>query len=857
MSPVILWSAVCALPPGAPVGPGVHPCLTVTPAEVELVRRRAEEDAATRRALDQFIGSAEASLEPPVTEAPPLDDAENDSLIGRAVALGYGGVVGDRADCARRAGEILLAFADVYPTRLAEAEGRVHRYSLQEAMWLCRAAVAADLVFATDALTEAERQHVIGDLLRPAAITVRTDRRSTPDHKDGHHQCYNFQAWHCAAVGMVGFLLGESELVDWAIDGEYGFKHMVAHDIRDDGVFWERSPGYHSFVVSASSQLCEAAARAGVDLWNLEVADDSTEDEWGSGNWTLDADNGPKRFAMMLEAPLDLSLPGLRLPAISDSSEYALAGQATHLALAYARTGDETIAQTLRLLAASAPAAPAGWGTFGPDGSPIFSGVREGERRVLVIENASADDRGAWVSPKVRVPRTGEALVRLRYRTVGCEAGTPLRVRVVNYHGGRADPERFTMLDFPPSEDWATVERSVPVLEDADQIGLEPFLWKAAGRVEMTDVEVALPDGRVLLSAEEFAADPRWASTEGLPWNWVRELPDGPLPPADGTFGTTGLRRAGSSLFPATGLAVLRERWLDPEALAAVLSYGPYGGGHGHPAMLELIVAGGGESVLPALGTASYESPLHGTWTNQTVAHNTIVVDRATQWPRSKWGHDTADHRVCGELLAFHADERLQLARARCTNAYDGVELDRTVLLADGVVLDVFRARATDGAEHRFEYVLHGLGPLTVRDLDLSATGALGDAEGYEHLSDVRAGTTERPVAAQFGERLRLAAAPAPTEVLTAMGLGVSGAKPLPVLLLGRIGREATFAVAMQPADAPQAPLVSTEGSAVRLSLGQREWVLDLPDGGGAVVTSGDATWRVERFTETGGVRVW
>jgi len=428
------------------------------------------------------------------------------------------------------------------------------------------------------------------------------------------------------------------------------------------------------------------------------------------------------------------------------------------------------------------------------------------------------------------------------------------------------------MLDFPPAEGWMEAERSVLVPEGTEEVGLEPFLWKAAGRVEMADVEVALPDGSVLLSAEEFRADSGWASAEGLPWNWVRgkkgkkgtpyhfeTSEDGMVspffPPADDTFGTTGLRRAGASLFPATGLAVLRGKWLDPQALAAVLSYGPYGGGHGHPAMLELVVADAGETVLPALGTASYDSPLHETWTNQTVAHNTIVVDRTTQWPRSKWGHDTAEHRVCGELLAFHADDRLKLVRARCSNAYDGIELDRTLLLADGVLLDVFGARATDGADHRFEYVLHGLGPLAVSDLDLVPAGALAEAEGYQHLTEVRAATTDRTVKAQFGERLHLTTAPALTEVLTATGLGVSGTRPLPVLLLGRTGAEATFAVAMSPGADARPAAVTVEAGKVRLSTGSRDWVLELPEQG-ATVTSGDATWRIGRPTETGNVRV-
>jgi hypothetical protein len=184
------------------------------------------------------------------------------------------------------------------------------------------------------------------------------------------------------------------------------------------------------------------------------------------------------------------------------------------------------------------------------------------------------------------------------------------------------------------------------------------------------------------------------------------------------------------------------------------------------------------------------------------------------------------------------------------------VELDRTVLLADGVLLDVFRARATDGADHRFEYVLHGLGPLTVSDLDLAPAAALGEAEGYQHLTEVRSATTDRTVKAQFGERLGLVVAPASTEVFAAMGLGVSGTNSLPVLLLGRSGAEATFAVAMSPGAAARPVAVAIEAGQVRLSTGSRDWVLELPEEG-ATVTCGDATWRTERPTETGNVRVW
>ena len=291
-----LHTAVFGLPPGAPVPGGEYPRLTVTRAEIESVRHRAVEEPVLRFAIERLVASGRTAFDPPLGELPPFDDVANDALICRAVDLGYAAILADRDDWARRAADIVLAYADVYAKRPVQTEGRVRRYSLHEAIWVGQAAVAADLVFATGVLSDAERRHVVDDLLRPAAVTVMTDLRSRPGKKNGHHQCYNFQAWHCAAVGLVGFLIKDRDLIDWAIDGEYGFKHMIAHDVRDDGIFWERSPGYHLFVIQASSQLCEAALRSGIDLWNLEVPDDRTEDEWGSGNWTVDGNNGPKSF---------------------------------------------------------------------------------------------------------------------------------------------------------------------------------------------------------------------------------------------------------------------------------------------------------------------------------------------------------------------------------------------------------------------------------------------------------------------------------------------------------------------------------------------------------------------------------
>ncbi len=839
-------TAVAELPPGAPVPGGQYPRLSVTREEIQITKHRAADEPAVRLAIERLVTAGRSEFHPPMGEVPPFDDAANDQLIHRAVQLGYAAILADRKDWARRAGDILVAYADVYPKRPANAEGRVHRYSLHEAIWVCQAATAADLVFAAGVLSEAERGHVMNDLLRSAAITVMTDRRSRPGQKNGHHQCYNFQAWHCAAVGLVGFLIEDRQFIDWAIDGQYGFRHMISHDVRDDGLFWERSPSYQLFVIQASAQLCEAAARAGIDLWNLQVPDDLTEDEWGSGNWTLDDDNGPKSFRMMLATPFDLLLPNLEAPRISDGGQVRLASFGRYLELGYRRSASSRIAAMLRLLASESPVAPPGWATFAPEGSPEFSSQQEQGRHILVIQNGSNADRGDWYSPKADVPTSKRLAIRLRYRTIGCKAQRPFRVRLVGYCDGTSRPDQCVFLDLPPSEQWTTVERVISMPPDTDQINVEAFLWKAAGRVEMTEVAVRARDGLSILSSTAFAETLAWHADGTLPWNFVTGIPHGPEPPEDARFGTTGLRRAGCSLFPATGVAVLREKWLAPKALGAVLSYGPYGGGHGHPAMLEMIVQTDGTTALPALGTADYATPLHGTWTNTTLAHNTVVADRQSQWPRSAWGHDTAARQVRGRLLAFHADQRVKLVRAQCADAYEDMELDRTLLMVDGIVVDLFRVTATDETEHHFDYVLHGLAPLVVDEPSLVPRDALGDSDGYQHLSHLQVASTSEAIDARFGESLRLITAPvADTEVITAMGLGIGGTQPLPVLLLSRNGRSTLYVVAMQSIDDDRVVSLSTDAKRVTLGIGSCRWRIDLPEDGGALLRCGDVRWSI------------
>jgi hypothetical protein len=213
-------------------------------------------------------------------------------------------------------------------------------------------------------------------------------------------------------------------------------------------------------------------------------------------------------------------------------------------------------------------------------------------------------------------------------------------------------------------------------------------------------------------------------------------------------------------------------------------SFGPFGGGHGHPDKLCLVLHGLGGEPITDFGSCSYASPLKGSWTHQTVAHNTVVVDARTQATQTT-----------GQRDFFHADPLLRVARAHDDAVYPGVHLERTVALIGSVVIDLFTVAAAE--EHTCDYVLHIDGELEGLDALPPRAAPLGEGNGYPHLEDVRsvvvegdwrgvwAGATARLATTLLGDGT--------TEVCAARSLTNSEDVKMPLLLARRTAARTTF----------------------------------------------------------------
>ncbi len=215
-------------------------------------------------------------------------------------------VTGDRS-YAEKAKAILLAYARRYrdyPLHTIRGEariggGRVTPQTLDESTWLIPMAQGADLIWET--LSEDERDELAQNLFLPAV------REVILPHRMGVH---NIQCWKNSAVGLVGFLLGDEGLIRNALDDpQQGYWTQMRKGVTADGVWWERSWGYHFFTLSALWSLTEAVRNCGINLYGDEL----------------------KR---MFDAPFKFMMPNWRLPAFNDSTEVPL-----RIELGFARFG--------------------------------------------------------------------------------------------------------------------------------------------------------------------------------------------------------------------------------------------------------------------------------------------------------------------------------------------------------------------------------------------------------------------------------------------------------------------------------------------------------------------------------------
>jgi len=89
-----------------------------------------------------------------------------------------------------------------------------------------------------------------------------------------------------------------------------------------------------------------------------------------------------------------------------------------------------------------------------------------------------------------------------------------------------------------------------------------------------------------------------------------------------------------SMVFEDAGHAILRGQ--GPAGLTAAMTFGPYGGFHGHFDKLSFVLFGFGKELGVDPGRAAsqaYRLPIHTNWYKATISHNAVLVDGRSQKP--------------------------------------------------------------------------------------------------------------------------------------------------------------------------------------------------------------------------------
>lgn len=309
----------------------------------------------------------------------------NNFSAARTLAL-TGCLFGKSAD-ARWAKGILLYYArhyDEYPVHGNRAgKGKIFFQSLDESFHLLYAAAAYELLARRD-LSDDEARTIREQLFRPAAALVRQFRFGV----------HNIQCWHSAFL-LAAALIGDDAPL--RAEALASLEENLTKGITPDGWWFEGSPGYHVYTLSALNRFAIPAK-----INNLGLPHTS-------------------RMIEMLTTPFRVAYPNLELPAINDSGVTSLAGLASYLETATFLFDDPKLGSALGHLYETRTAGRASFDAlcYGPDRLP---------------EGQSFDQES------VRLDHAGMAILR-RPKT-----DLYALLRSGRYQGGHDHPDRLNLI---------------------------------------------------------------------------------------------------------------------------------------------------------------------------------------------------------------------------------------------------------------------------------------------------------------------------------------------------------------------------------------------------------------------------
>ncbi|HOC24786.1 MAG TPA: alginate lyase family protein, partial [bacterium] len=341
---------------------GEHPSLVITVGEAAAIREDMGKYPLFVRSFEAMKARVETALNRPIEVPPPGEgggyehERHKQNYREMQEAGIYFTITGDK----RAAGfirDMLLKYADLYPNlgrhpqAKDQAPGKLFHQMLNETLWLTNAAMAYDCVH--DQLTPAVRAGIEKNLFRPMIAWFTNENRKE------FNRIHNHGTWTVCSIGLIGYVLGDRELVEMALygtdkDGQGGFLKQLDLLFSPDGYYME-GPYYARYALQPFFIFAEAIERNQPELKIYEHRGQILKKAWYSAvqttfpNGIFPPINDASRTMDIRDSGMILtnSLAYARygadpqlLPVAQIQQEVPVSGAGLILARAFARAGE-------------------------------------------------------------------------------------------------------------------------------------------------------------------------------------------------------------------------------------------------------------------------------------------------------------------------------------------------------------------------------------------------------------------------------------------------------------------------------------------------------------------------------------
>ncbi len=344
--------------------------------------------------------------------------------------------------------EILMKFADLYLTYTTDNTilGPAHVFfgTLSESFWGVDMAYGYDLLYNYSGFTPGDRKALREKLFYPlASITQQFPETAS-----------NRQLWYNNVSAAVGFLYGDRALIDFAVEGKYGFKWQLGSALPESG-FWGEWSGYHFVTLRGMICLAEMARHNGYDLYHMQIAG--------------------RTMKSMFDAPFLLIQPNDEFPRSKDSGGGSILEYAPFYEVGYAVYRDRRYLGLLNLTHLKR-------GTQVVGESSALGKAPEPVSMFDLDPDLPRDSVAIYTGQSVNLAGNGFAILRdsthrtclyLDYGILGGEHGHPDRLQMGYYGGGRnwiVDPLNESYM-YPSLQLWyrRSIAHNTLVVDQTDQ----------------------------------------------------------------------------------------------------------------------------------------------------------------------------------------------------------------------------------------------------------------------------------------------------------------------------------------------------------------------------------------------------